>query len=71
MYIKKCEGNGQGSCVGCEEKIGWNRQWMPFLYKIKGRKGCYCYSCLKVMALMAAENIIIVDDFKEGEENDS
>lgn len=45
--MKKCEGNGQGSCKRCEEKGIWNRIWMCFLYKIEGKEGCYCYECAK------------------------
>lgn len=45
--MKKCEGEGLGSCKRCEEKGKWNRQWMCFLYTIEGLDGCYCYECAK------------------------
>lgn len=47
MKIKKCSGNGQGSCKRCDEKGIWNRQWMCFLYKIDNMSGCYCDMCVK------------------------
>lgn len=45
LKIKRCEGNGQGSCALCEKNGKWNRMWMSFLYKIEGLDGCYCYEC--------------------------
>lgn len=47
LKIIRCEGNGQGSCKGCDDKDIWNRHWMCFLYKIKGQEGYYCEKCIK------------------------
>lgn len=55
MYIPDvtpCTGDGQGSCIRCmNEKNKWNRNWMCFLYKIKGRDGLYCEECVKEILL--------------------
>ena len=45
MKIKKCEGDGQGSCIRCAEHGKWNRMWMCFLYEIEGINGTYCWEC--------------------------
>ena len=45
--MKKCSGEGQGSCKKCEEKGIWNRMWMCFLYTVEGQEGTYCYECAK------------------------
>lgn len=47
LKIIRCEGNGQGSCKGCDDKGIWNRHCMCFLYKIKGQEGYYCEKCIK------------------------
>ena len=47
MKIKKCDGNGQGSCKRCSEKGIFNRSWMCLLYKIEGVEGIYCSDCVK------------------------
>ncbi len=47
LKIIRCEGNGQGSCKGCNDKGIWNRHWTCFLYKIQGQEGCYCEKCIK------------------------
>ncbi len=43
--IKKCAGEGLGSCNLCTSRGIWNRTWMGFLYEIEGINGCYCYKC--------------------------
>jgi len=45
--VTVCEGEGLGSCKRCEDKGKWNRQWMCFLYRIKGMEGIYCKNCVK------------------------
>lgn len=60
LRIKRCEGEGQGTCALCEKNGKWNRMWMCFLYKIEGMDGCYCYKC--VNEILAQETKI-----KEGE----
>lgn len=45
--IIQCEGEGQGECRRCSSNGKWNRQWMCFLYKIKGLDGCYCEECVE------------------------
>ena len=47
LKIIRCEGDGQGSCKGCNDKGIWNRHWTCFLYKIEGQEGCYCDKCTK------------------------
>lgn len=47
--IKRCEGNGQGSCTRCTQNGKWNRSWMCFLYKIEGMDGFYCSDCVKAI----------------------
>lgn len=47
MKITRCEGNGQGSCKGCEDRDKWNRVWTSMLYKIEGLEGCYCSNCVE------------------------
>ena len=50
MLIKKCEGEGHGSCKRCTDSGKWNRMWMCFLYRIEGLDGCYCGDCVKEIA---------------------
>lgn len=45
--VTVCEGEGLGSCKKCNDNGKWNRQWMTFLYQIKGLEGCYCHECTK------------------------
>lgn len=47
MKVTQCQGDGQGSCKGCEDKGKWNRVWTSMLYKVEGLEGCYCSSCIK------------------------
>ena len=47
LKVIQCEGHGQGSCKRCLDNGKWNRMWMPFLYKIDGLDGCYCWECVK------------------------
>lgn len=59
LKIIRCEGNGQGSCKGCDDKGIWNRHWICFLYKIQGQEGCYCEKWRnKKMRLIDADEII-------------
>lgn len=54
LTITQSEGHGQGQCVLCEKRGKWNRTWMCFLYKIKGKEGVYCANC--VAELIGGEN---------------
>ncbi|MBQ6856957.1 MAG: hypothetical protein IJO13_07610 [Lachnospiraceae bacterium] len=45
--IRKCIGNGQGSCKRCSDNGKWNRHWMCFLFEIEGMDGCYCSECIR------------------------
>ena len=56
LEFEQCSGNGLGSCTRCEEKGKWNRAWMSFLYKIKDMDGCYCYECVKDIAIENFQN---------------
>lgn len=47
LEIRKCEGEGQGSCKLCSDNGIWNRMWMCFLYEVEGFEGCYCSSCVE------------------------
>ena len=38
-------GDGQCSCYGCEQKIGFNRHWTTGCYQYKGH--VYCSSCIE------------------------
>lgn len=49
MQVTRCTGEGQGSCKRCNDKGKWNRVWMTLLYKVEGREGCFCNSCVKEM----------------------
>lgn len=40
--MKKCQGEGHGSCKRCNELGIWNMAWMCFLYEVEGHDGCYC-----------------------------
>lgn len=46
LNIKRCKGEGQGSCKMCEDNGIFNRCWMTMLYKIEGMDGCYCSQCV-------------------------
>jgi len=61
MEVKKCSGEGQGSCKRCNDKGKWNRAWMCFLYEIKGLEGCYCSNCVKEIT-EEAENKKLKED---------
>lgn len=51
MYeIKRCFGEGLGSCVRCSSLGRWNRTWMSFLYYFDGVDGCFCYDCAKIVS---------------------
>lgn len=50
LKIKRCKGEGQGSCKMCTDNGKWNRNWMCFLYEIEGHEGCYCSECAKKIA---------------------
>lgn len=47
MVVKRCEGEGQGSCKRCSDRGLWNRNWMCFLFEVEGFEGCYCSNCVK------------------------
>lgn len=47
IKVRRCSGDGQGSCKRCADNGQWNRHWMAFLYEIDGRPGCYCWGCVK------------------------
>lgn len=47
LKVRKCTGEGQGSCKRCSDNGKWNSTWMCFLYKIEGLPGCYCGDCAK------------------------
>lgn len=47
LKVTQCKGEGLGSCKRCSDNGIWNRNWMCFLYKIEGMKGCYCSKCVK------------------------
>ena len=47
MNIRRCKGEGYGSCKRCTDNGKWNCPWMCFLYKIEGLDGCYCSDCVK------------------------
>ena len=53
--MKKCSGEGQGSCKRCEANGIWNRMWMCLLYTVDGYKGTYCYECAKVLEAKISE----------------
>lgn len=63
MKVSRCKGEGQGSCVGCNEKGIYNRNWMCFLYKIENLSGCYCRDCVNELSLERGELI----EFVKGE----
>lgn len=51
MNVRRCDGEGQGSCTRCEERGKWNRSWMHFLYEVEGQPGIYCLKCVgEIMA---------------------
>ena len=49
MKYIQAEGNGQGQCTRCKEEGRWSQSWMCFLYKVEGKKGCYCFDCITQM----------------------
>lgn len=49
LKITRCAGEGQGECKRCKDLKGWNRNWMCFLFKIKGYEGCYCGDCVSAI----------------------
>lgn len=53
--MKKCSGEGQGSCKRCEANGIWNRMWMCLLYTVDGYEGTYCYECAKVLEAKTSE----------------
>lgn len=55
MEIKKCKGEGQGICTGCENKGKWNRVWTSMLYKVEGMEGTYCSDCLEEIKRMSKQ----------------
>lgn len=56
IKIRKCTGEGQGSCKRCSDNGKWNRTWMCFLYKIDGLPGCYCWECVKKLGEQNEKN---------------
>lgn len=50
MIIRRCNGEGQGSCKRCNDNGIWNRHWMTGLFHIDGTDNCYCYDCCKKIA---------------------
>lgn len=44
--IEPCNFEGQGSCKSCNDAGKYNRIWGCFLYKIRGKDGCYCSDCV-------------------------
>lgn len=50
MKVRKCIGDGQGSCKRCSDNGKWNRSWMCFLFEIDGLDGVYCSDCMHEIA---------------------
>ena len=57
LIITKCKGEGYGVCTRCESRGIWNRNWMCFLYKIKGREGTYCSNCIRDLTRLEQDNL--------------
>ena len=47
LKIKRCKGEGQGSCKMCTDNGKWNRNWMCFLYEIEGHEGMLLFGMRK------------------------